>query len=88
MKPGAAFKARKRKLKRLYKLQNGLCALCNEPLPLPNTKVPFILSNFKLSVDHIIPRCVARGIKNNLQLTHHGCNMRKANQQVRSVPSN
>jgi 5-methylcytosine-specific restriction endonuclease McrA len=66
-------KSRKRKL---YREQNGLCAICGELMVHPQQR-DFKNPNLG-TIDHIIPRCQG-GLteRSNLQLVHLRCNQRK-----------
>lgn len=51
----------------MYRVQNGLCALCNLPMDL-----------IEFDVDHKIPFCYGGGNeRGNIQLAHSGCNRSK-----------
>ena len=72
-------KDRRRRQRRLFAEQSGICAICGLPLPRLGSRHP--RHPDRASLDHIIPR--SRGGKNdlsNLQLVHDRCNNEKADQ--------
>ncbi|MAI89945.1 HNH endonuclease signature motif containing protein [Ponticaulis sp.] len=66
--------------KTLWVAQNGLCALCGEPMPKHRFEMAHrtLWQKKRPTFDHIIPRS-KQGVDDvsNLQLTHADCNKRK-----------
>lgn len=58
---------------RLYKKQDGLCAICKEPM---------VLLRGRTHVDHIDPNATDFNDLSNRQLTHPGCNLSKSSKSI------
>jgi 5-methylcytosine-specific restriction endonuclease McrA len=73
-------------LEKLWKLHNGICALCGERVPPPGkTNYPF---GTEPTADHIIP--VAKGGTNalaNKQLAHYECNNLRGHCSMENWPA-
>lgn len=64
----ASPKRRQRIRSTLWKQQDGLCALCNEPM-----------TEADASIDHIVPQAHGgSGVMTNLRLAHTWCNVKRA----------
>ncbi|MEL8056538.1 MAG: HNH endonuclease [Pseudomonadota bacterium] len=64
----------------LWQKQNGLCALCGEPLLKSRFEAPHasIWAKRRATLDHIHPRSKGGSdAPENLQLAHAACNKRK-----------
>lgn len=86
-----------RKVSHLFGLQRGLCSICAGPMKLVNIVAmpkPERKRFFKDSaavamvatIDHTLPKSLARGVDNNTRAAHHACNGVKGNQLLEPYP--